>query len=202
MELPSVVATSCPFAFAAYMQICTSSSCRHPVVGTSCTSAGRLKAYCCRYMQLLWTVCSPCAWWQSPMFGNTRGLGVHSVYYTPTLSLHARQCCAAGCSVKQDGQWLQMPLAFPLRTGVGMLDGVIAKSSGRDEISTLMVHGELALRVSLPGQFSFRISWYQGIEGFTGWHGGACAENWLLFPLMHVLDHHAPSSFCSIAGSY
>lgn len=54
-----------------------------------------------------------------------------------------------------------------------MLDSVTARSSGRDEISTLMVHGELALRASLPGHFSFRISWYQGIEGFTGWHSGA-----------------------------
>jgi hypothetical protein len=75
--------------------------------------------------------------------------------------------------VHQDGKWLQMPVAVPLRTGVALLDNVTAKSSGRDEISTLMVHGELALRVSLPGKFSFRISWYQGIEGFTGWHGGA-----------------------------
>lgn len=74
--------------------------------------------------------------------------------------------------MQQDGKWVQMPLAFPLRTGVGMLDGVTAKSSGRDEISTLMTHAELALRVKLPGRFSFRISWYQGIEGFTGWHGG------------------------------
>lgn len=67
---------------------------------------------------------------------------------------------------------VQIPFVVPVRTGVVMLEGD-ARSSGTNEIVTLMGHSEVALRVNLPGQFSFKISWYQGMEGFTGWHGGA-----------------------------
>lgn len=80
----------------------------------------------------------------------------------------------AGCSVRQDDEWLQIPVVLPVRTGVVMLEGN-AKSfgkAGKAEIVILMVHAEVALRVHLQGKFSFRISWYQGMEGFTGWHGG------------------------------
>jgi hypothetical protein len=65
----------------------------------------------------------------------------------------------------------QIPFVVPVRTGVVLLDGD-AKSSGTSEIVTLMGHSEVALRVSLPGRFAFKICWYQGMEGFTGWHGG------------------------------
>lgn len=66
---------------------------------------------------------------------------------------------------------VQIPFVVPVRTGVVMLEGDAA-SSGTNEIVTLMGHSEVALRVNLPGRFSFKISWYQGMEGFTGWHGG------------------------------
>jgi hypothetical protein len=77
----------------------------------------------------------------------------------------------AGCALLQDGKWSQVPFVVPIRTGIVMLEGN-ARSSGGQEIITLMSHAEIALRVKLLGRFSFRISWYQGIEGFTGWHGG------------------------------
>jgi hypothetical protein len=63
-------------------------------------------------------------------------------------------------------------VVVPERTGVVMLNDEKATSSGTSEIVTLIVHAEVALRVNLPGRFAFRISWYQGMEGFTGWHGG------------------------------
>lgn len=62
-------------------------------------------------------------------------------------------------------------MVVPIRTGVTMVEGTAA-SSGTREVTTLMPHAEVALRVTAP-DFNFRISFYQGIEGFTGWHAGA-----------------------------
>jgi hypothetical protein len=80
--------------------------------------------------------------------------------------------CGAECSLRQVGKRRQIPVVVPLRTGVVLLDGEKAKSSNTNEIVCLMMHAELALRVNLPGRFSFRVQWYQCLEGFTGWHGG------------------------------
>jgi hypothetical protein len=79
--------------------------------------------------------------------------------------------------MKQDGKWQQIPIVFPVRTGIVLLNGEKARSSGTSEIVTLMPHAEVALRVNVPGKFSFRIHWYQGMEGFTGWHAGMCFSN-------------------------
>jgi hypothetical protein len=92
----------------------------------------------------------------------------------------------AGCSLKQDGKWHQIPVVVPVRTGVVLLNGEKTKSSGTNEIVSLMVHAEVALRVSLPGKFSFRIHWYQGMEGFTGWHGGALSKKTHTFKMKHA----------------
>lgn len=80
---------------------------------------------------------------------------------------------------------MQIPFVVPVRTGVVLLEGD-ASSSNTNEIVTLMGHSEVALRVHLPGHFSFKISWYQGMEGFTGWHGGALP---LLWSLQQRLGH-------------
>lgn len=80
---------------------------------------------------------------------------------------------------------MQIPFVVPVRTGVVMLAGD-ATSSGTNEIVTLMGHSEVALRVSLPGHFEFKISWYQGMEGFTGWHGGAWPMPWLPATCMSI----------------
>ena len=72
--------------------------------------------------------------------------------------------------MRQDDEWLQLPIVVPIRTGITMIEGTAA-SSGTREITTLMPHAEMKLRVKAP-TFSFRISFYQGIEGFTGWHPG------------------------------
>eukprot|EP00892_Ulva_mutabilis_P000379 jgi/Ulvmu1/10341/UM061_0024.1 len=79
-----------------------------------------------------------------------------------------------GFALHQDGEWLQLPFVLPLRTGITMLEGMAA-SSGTREVTTLMPHAEIKLRVKAP-TFNFRISYYQGIEGFTGWHSGREAD--------------------------
>jgi hypothetical protein len=65
-----------------------------------------------------------------------------------------------------------MPFVIPVRTGIWLMDGT-AESSGNSEITSLLTHAEVCLRMRLPNGKFFRISWYQGIEGFTGWHSGA-----------------------------
>ena len=45
--------------------------------------------------------------------------------------------------------------------------------TGTPEVMTLLTHAEVKLRIKAPGGKFFRLSWYQGIEGFTGWHAGA-----------------------------
>lgn len=90
-----------------------------------------------------------------------------------THSTHST-CSVAGFALRQDEEWLQLPVVVPIRTGITMVEGAAA-SSGTREVTTLMPHAEMALRVAAP-TFSFRISFFQGIEGFTGWHAGT----WLL----------------------
>lgn len=46
----------------------------------------------------------------------------------------------------------------------------------------LMPHSEVVLNVALPGQFVFRVGWFQGMEGFTGWHSGAHPARMLRIP--------------------
>lgn len=84
------------------------------------------------------------------------------------------QLCAvhAGFAVKDQGTWAQIPFAVPVRTGIVLMDGT-AESSGQSEVMSLMMHAEVCLRLRLPGNKFYRMSWYQGIEGFTGWHAGA-----------------------------
>ena len=54
-----------------------------------------------------------------------------------------------------------------------LLDG-IAKSSGLKEIMSFYMHAECCLRLRLGDGRIFRIAWFQGVEGFVGWHPGAC----------------------------
>lgn len=67
---------------------------------------------------------------------------------------------------------MQAPFAIPVRTGVVLMDGV-AESSGLAEVMSFLMHAEVCLRLRLPTGRVFRLAWYQGIEGFTGWHAGA-----------------------------
>ena len=59
-----------------------------------------------------------------------------------------------------------------MRTGLTLLEGATS-SSGTGDITTLMNHAEVALRVACPGSFSFRIFFYMSIDGTTAWHAGA-----------------------------
>jgi hypothetical protein len=80
-------------------------------------------------------------------------------------------------AVKNPDGWAQLPLVFPMRTGIVLMDGV-AESSGHSEIMSLTTHAEVCLRLRLPHGRHFRFSWYQGIEGFTGWHAGLRTFNY------------------------
>ena len=53
-----------------------------------------------------------------------------------------------------------------------MLHNTKARSSGTREITVLMPHAEVVLRVAAPGHLACRVGWFQGMEGFTGWHSG------------------------------
>ena len=79
----------------------------------------------------------------------------------------------AGFAAKEpDGSWAQVPFAVPLRTGILLAEGT-AESSGHSEVMMLMTHAEICLRMRLADGAHLRLCWYQGIEGYTGWHAGA-----------------------------
>jgi hypothetical protein len=75
-------------------------------------------------------------------------------------------------AVKEEDGWRQVPFCLPVRTGIVLMSGT-CESSGKSEVMSLMNHAEVCLRIKLPSSHLFRMSWYQGIEGFTGWHAGA-----------------------------
>jgi hypothetical protein len=58
-----------------------------------------------------------------------------------------------------------------MHTGIVLVDGV-ADSSGHSEFMSLTMHAKVCLRLRMPRGRLFRLSWYQGIQGFTGWHTG------------------------------
>lgn len=76
--------------------------------------------------------------------------------------------------------WAQIPFVIPVRTGIVLMEGT-AESSGTSEVMSLMCHAEVCLRMKIPGGRFYRLSWYQGIEGFTGWHAGAHGRLKMLF---------------------
>jgi hypothetical protein len=78
----------------------------------------------------------------------------------------------AALSVKEDSGWRQVPFALPCRTGLKLLQLDNKGEWTSKDITTLMTHAEVALRVISPAA-SFEVSFYQGIEGFTGWHASA-----------------------------
>jgi hypothetical protein len=81
----------------------------------------------------------------------------------------------ADFAVKEEDGWRQVPFCLPLRTGITLMEGV-AEASGTAEIFTVMNHAEVILRIKLPAGHYFRLNWYQGVEGFTGWHACALAQ--------------------------
>ena len=60
-----------------------------------------------------------------------------------------------------------------IQSGLMLLIPHGLKCAGTPEVMTLLTHAEVKLRIKAPGGKFFRLSWYQGIEGFTGWHAGA-----------------------------
>jgi len=64
------------------------------------------------------------------------------------------------CLPLETGQWSQVPLALPIRTGLLGADG--------EELQSLLPHSCLELELSGPTEL-IRLQYYQGTEGLCGW---------------------------------
>jgi len=70
----------------------------------------------------------------------------------------------------EEGGYTNVPVLLPLETGLELLESS-NPSGAKERIIMPACHAGIFLEVEGP-LVSFGIEWYQGIEGFTGWHNG------------------------------
>lgn len=125
-----------------------------------------------------------------------------------TVKMHMRSnmtSFGAGLSVREESKaksegeestttWTQIPLAYPLSTGLYARD----KDGNDVDVVTLMQHAAILLSVTGP-LITAEVEWCLSIEGMTGWiPAGGVYRPWAVGP--HAVTYHATDALAGSAG--
>jgi len=96
-----------------------------------------------------------------------------------------------GLSVKEgEGQYTLIPLLLPIDSGLSILATSDASDAHHNKIAVPACHAGIHLDIKGP-IVKCGVEWYQGIEGFTGWHSGNdVAQVWANDPEVEIFHDH------------